>query len=157
MKKKEIPKLLISACLLGIPCRYDGRFLPLSEEYIKRLAKNFTLIPICPEQLGGLPTPRPPAEIQSDGQIVNKEGQDVSENYVRGAEAALEIAKITAVKLACMKNLSPSCGNSHVYDGSFQRVRVQGKGITVKHFEEAGIKVYNEKEIEFLLKECVNV
>lgn len=149
--------LLISACLLGIPCRYDGRSLSLSPCEMERLTKYFTLIPFCPEQLGGLPTPRIPAEVQADGCIRNAEGENVSTNFRRGAEAALQIAKIGKADLALMKSLSPSCGKSEIYDGTFGKIPVPGSGITVKYFVREGIKVYNEHEIELLIKENGNV
>ncbi|MFA6793090.1 MAG: DUF523 domain-containing protein, partial [Candidatus Neomarinimicrobiota bacterium] len=100
---------------------------------------------------------RIPAEIQEDERIVNAEGRDVSRNFYRGAEAALLIAKTGHAGLALMKSLSPSCGNPEIYDGSFRRIRVPGRGITVKYFDREGIKVYNDHEIELLIKENGNV
>lgn len=154
IKKKN---LLISACLLGIACRYDGRSLPLAQYDLDCLINHFTLIPFCPEQLGGLPTPRIPAEIQADGRIRNAEGKDISPNFHRGAEAALLIARIGQSDLALMKSLSPSCGKPEIYDGTFRKITAPGKGITVKYFDREGIKVYNEHEIEILIKENGNV
>ncbi|MDZ7821802.1 MAG: DUF523 domain-containing protein [Candidatus Marinimicrobia bacterium] len=150
MLETEKYSLLISACLAGIPCRYDGRDnrIPAPERDI--LKSCFILIPVCPEQLGGLSTPRIPSEIQPGGGIVSAEGKDVSTAFRRGAEAALRIAKLSGCRFACMKEYSPSCGKYRVYDGSFLNITVSGKGITVKVFEKNGIKVYNEKEIKTL-------
>ncbi|MCK4813468.1 MAG: DUF523 domain-containing protein [Candidatus Marinimicrobia bacterium] len=149
--------LIISSCLLGIPCRYDGKHNALSEENIKKIAEKFVVIPVCPEQLGTLPTPRIPAEIQLDGRIVNAEGEDVSDHFYAGAEAAYRIAEINHCRCALMKADSPSCGNKEVYNGSFKDILVPGKGITVKLFEKHQIKVYNETEIETLIGENLHV
>ncbi len=150
MPANEKENLLISACLAGVPCRYDGRDNRIPDHELKVLKALFRLIPICPEQLGGLPTPRIPSEIQSGEYVMNAQGDDVSINFLRGADAALRIAKLNGSRLACMKEHSPSCGRDHVYDGRFRGILVRGKGLTVKVFEKNGIKVYNEKEIKKL-------
>jgi uncharacterized protein YbbK (DUF523 family) len=149
--------LLISACLLGVHCRYDGGSNSLSKKYIRDLRTHFYLIPVCPEQLGGLATPRMPSEIQNDGSVHNREGDDVTAYFERGALAALRIAELNDCKLACMKEGSPSCGKTQIYDGTFTHVPVAGSGVTVKNFEKAQIKVYNEDEIERLKKENCHV
>ncbi len=149
--------LIISSCLLGIPCRYDGKHNALSKKNSKKLAEKFILIPVCPEQLGTLPTPRIPAEIQLDGRIINAKGKDVSDRFNAGAEAAYRIAEINHCRCALMKAGSPSCGNKEVYDGNFKNILIPGKGITVKLFEKHQIKVYNETEIENLIGENLHV
>ena len=149
--------LLISACLLSVSCRYDGKDNALSKENMQTLTKHFNLIPICPEQLGGLPTPRLPAEIQIDGKTLRQDGADVSLEFQRGADEALKISKIYECNLALLKAKSPSCGNHEIYDGSFTGKLVPGRGRTVKLFEKHGIKVYNENEIEILIKENKDV
>lgn len=139
--------ILISACLLGLPCRYDGR----SVEYhgISALSEKYNLIPICPEIYSGLPTPRTPAERSSVG-VINKSGTDVSENYERGAMAALKLAQDFGCKIAILKERSPSCGSHEIYDGSFQKKLVPGMGVTAELLTKNGITVLSENEISNL-------
>ena len=106
-------KLLISACLLGTPCRYDGQSKPLPE--MERLLERHTLIPVCPEQLGGLPTPRAPSERQGD-RVVSRQGRDVTAEYRRGAEEALRLLDFFHAEGAVLKERSPSCGKGVIYD-----------------------------------------
>lgn len=146
-------KLLVSACLLGICCRYDGKHNLLSQQTLEKLKDHYELIPACPEQLGGLSTPRLPAEIQENGQVMREDGKDVNSEFVRGANEAYKIAKFSECKTALLKSNSPSCGNKKVYNGSFEGVLVAGKGVTAKLFEKKGIKVYNEEQIIKLIKE----
>lgn len=148
-------KLLISSCLLGVPCRYDGKSKPVPLP--KELMDNFELIPVCPEVLGGLPTPRPPAEIVSRSagaiKVVNSEGSDVTQNYLAGAKKALEIAKANGCAFALLKEKSPSCSGGKVYDGTFSRTLTDGDGVTAALLKANGIKVFGESEIEKLLVE----
>ena len=102
--------MLISACLLGVACRYDGLSKPLDKEIIEKLREQYHLIPVCPEVMGGLPTPRIPAEISSDGRVFRQDGIDVTENYIRGAKEALRLAEIFQCDTALLKEKSPSCG-----------------------------------------------
>lgn len=137
--------ILVSACLIGINCKYSGDNNENKEvkEYLK--GKDFILV--CPEQLGCLSTPRPPAEIV-DGKVITKEDyKDVTENFVRGAEETLKIAKLYVCSEAILKEGSPSCGCNLVYDGSFSGKKIPGKGITAKLLEEEGIKVKSEKDL----------
>lgn len=145
-------QLLISGCLLGLRCRYDGERRPLKEEQLALLRQHFSLIPVCPEQLGGLSTPRDPSERQGD-RVVSAKGRDVTEEYRRGAAEALSIAKQSACSLALLKEKSPSCGKGLIYDGSFQRRLTQGQGVTVELLEANGITVYGESQIEDLLRD----
>lgn len=142
--------ILISACLLGVACRYDQKSRPLDEKLLERLAEVHRLIPICPEVYGGLPTPRPPAEI-SKGRVINAEGRDVTAEYKRGAEEALRLAKLFGCEVAILKEKSPSCGAGRIYDGSFTRTLIEGDGMTARLLAAAGIRVYCESEIEELL------
>ena len=137
-------KLLISACLLGIPCRYDGASKPQS--WVEKLAERHELVPVCPEQLGGLPTPRPPAELQRDGRVVDRAGKDVTEAYRLGAEEVLELARAHRCTLAVLKERSPSCGRGQIYDGSFTGRLTEGSGVTARLLEEHGVQVYGESE-----------
>src|SRR5690242_860466 len=119
--------ILISACLLGINCKYNGN--NNNVEGIINQMKNVTLIPICPEQLGGLTTPRPPAEINGEAGIFSNEGIDVTKQFKFGAEETLKIAKMYNCEYAILKERSPSCGSNQIYDGSFRGKVKQGEGI----------------------------
>lgn len=143
--------ILVSACLLGTPCRYDGT--GKLEPALERLrTQGHTLVPVCPEVLGGLPTPRPPAERQSDGQVVTREGVDVTAEYRAGAERALELARAHGCTLAVLKERSPSCGRGQIYDGTFSRALIPGSGVTAQLLEEHGISVYGESQLSSLLQ-----
>ncbi len=133
--------ILISACLLGINCRYDGG--GCCREEIVALKKKHHLIPICPEILGGLSTPRLPIEIIK-GKCVNERGADKTEAFVKGAEEASKIAKLLDVELAILKSNSPSCGYGKVYDGTFSRKLTNGNGITAERLSAQGIQICNE-------------
>ena len=133
---------IVSACLLGCGCRYDGKRKEIPLE-IAELQKHHTLIPVCPEILGGLPTPRPPAEIIS-GRVVNREGDDVTAEYRRGAEEVLRLARLYSADGAILKDMSPSCGTNGIYDGSFARKRTDGVGITASLLKSEGFSVFDE-------------
>ena len=137
--------ILISACLLGCPTRYDGRSIPC--ESVIKLAEKYNLIPICPEIYGGLPTPRIPSERVGD-KVMMKDGADVTENYKRGAESALMIAKMMNIDLAILKEKSPSCGVGKIYDGTFSGTLTSGFGVTADLLRNNGIRVIGETEIE---------
>lgn len=142
-------KLLVSACLLGACCRYDGAAKP--HPLRERLAAEHTLVPVCPEQLGGLPTPRPPAERRGD-RVVTREGTDVTAAYRRGAEEALGLCRLLGCQAAVLKERSPSCGHGAVYDGTFTGTLTAGDGVTAALLAAHGIPVYGESEIGDLLK-----
>lgn len=135
---------LVSACLLGIKCRYDGKSKPDSK--VLELAKIETLIPVCPEQLGGLATPRVSAE-QMNGKVIAKDGTDMTEGFKRGAEEVLKLAKIYNCKTAILKQRSPSCGSGQIYDGTFSGTVIEGDGVTTKLLKENGIEVVSEEEL----------
>ncbi len=135
---------LCSACLLGIKCRHNG--IDALNEKVLMLLKIETLIPVCPEQLGGLPTPREPAEIR-DGRVITSSGNDVTENYKRGAEEVLKIAKLFGIKEALLKQGSPSCGCGRIYDGTFSGKFIKGDGITAALLKKHGIKVITEEDL----------
>lgn len=136
--------VLVSACLLGICCRYDGKSKP--NEKVIALAERETLIPICPEQLGGRPTPRNPVEILN-GRVVEKNGVDHTDTFIKGAEEVLKIAKISNIKYAVLKSNSPSCGFKKIYDGTFSKTLIDGNGITAELLSRNGIEIKTEKEI----------
>ena len=142
-------KILISACLVGDKCKYDGHtnYTPL----IKDLLEKYELVPFCPEVEGGLPTPRKPSERKGD-KVVNNTGKDVTRNFQLGAEKALNICKYLNIKIAILKENSPSCGVNQIYDGNFKNKLIKGEGITTELLRKNGISVYNENQIEELLK-----
>ena len=142
-------KILISACLVGDKCKYDGHtnYTPL----IKDLLEKYELVPFCPETEGGLPTPRKPSERKGD-KVVNNAGKDVTRNFQLGAEKALNICKYLNIKIAILKENSPSCGVNQIYDGNFKNKLIKGEGVTTELLRKNGIAVYNENQIEELLK-----
>lgn len=145
-------KIIVSACLLGTNCKYNGGN-NYNQELIEHL-KNFEIIPICPECFGGLSTPRVPSEIIEE-KVINKEGIDVTNNYLSGAKKALELAKSNNIKVAILKAKSPSCGEGKIYDGTFTNTLIDGDGITVRMFKDEGIKVYTENNYKENLKDLV--
>ena len=143
-------KILVSACLLGEKCRYDGKSKPCGS--VIKLSERFDLVPICPEVFGGLPTPRIPAEIV-DGAVLRKDGVDVTNNYKIGAQKALDIAIQNNIKIAVLKEKSPSCGKDIIHNGKFDGELSRGNGITVNLFLKHGINVYKESEVDKLLND----
>ncbi|MBE6590349.1 MAG: DUF523 domain-containing protein [Ruminococcaceae bacterium] len=139
--------ILVSACLLGVPCRYDAQSKPCKE--VCALSQKYHLIPVCPEVLGGLPTPRIPCEIVGE-RVMSRDGRDVTENYRAGATKALELARINGCDTAILKERSPSCGCGNIYSGRFDGSLVNGDGVTAALLKENGIRVLGEraKEIE---------
>lgn len=135
---------LCSACLLGINCRYDGRSKPSKK--VLELARKEVLIPVCPEQLGGLPTPREQSELRGES-VVTRSGKDITENLVRGAKQVLKIAKLFDVKEAILKQRSPSCGCGQIYDGTFTGTVIRGDGVTTALLKKHGIKVVSEEDL----------
>lgn len=135
--------ILVSGCLLGCACRYDGA--GNGREEVKKLLNHHTLIPVCPEQLGGLPTPRPAAERLGD-RVINCQGQDVTACFLKGAEEALRLAKLYHCRIAVLKERSPSCGNGQIYDGLFTGTLKDGKGVTAELLEANGIRVVGESK-----------
>lgn len=145
-------KIIVSHCLLGGDCRYKGD--NCKNERILALAKDHVLIPVCPEQMGGLSTPRDPSEIVGDKLFSNK-GKDVTKEYHKGANIALNIAKLNNAEFAILKKKSPSCGKGLIYDGSFTGKLIPGNGVTVDLFLNNGINVYTEDELD-LVEERLN-
>jgi uncharacterized protein YbbK (DUF523 family) len=138
------PVLLVSACLLGTACNHEGRHSQRAQ--VEALAERFRLVPICPEVVGGLPTPRPAAEIR-DERVVTAAGEDVTQEYERGAQAAVELAMTLGATRAVLKARSPSCGAHAVYDGTFTRTLRDGAGITAAALRAAGIEVVSEEDV----------
>lgn len=140
--------ILVSACLLGIGCRYDGKHKANHE--VIRLAEKYNLIPVCPEIYGGLPTPRIPSERIVD-KVMMKDGRDVTDNYKRGALEALELCRIYNIRTAILKERSPSCGKGEIYDGTFTGALTERDGVTAELLCANGIRVLGETEINILL------
>lgn len=145
-------KILVSACLLGCNCKYNGKN-NLNEE-VRCLAEQFTLIPICPEEFGGLPTPRIPSEILG-AKVINKVNEDVTLAFQKGAIKALTIAQKEGCQYAILKEKSPSCGVKQIYDGTFTGRLINGMGITTRLLEANKIKTFSELDITTFLKEVV--
>lgn len=143
-------KVLVSACLLGVSCRYDGqsKAYPLVEE----LCRRHEVVPMCPEQLGGLPAPRTPAERQG-GRVVTKTGGDVTEQYLRGAAEVVRLARLLGCSVAVLKERSPSCGSGTVYDGTFTGTLTDGFGTAAEALRAADIRVLGESQLAAFLAE----
>ena len=135
--------ILVSACLLGVPCRYDGT--GKADERMVALAKPHHLIPVCPEQLGGLPTPRPSAE-RNGTRVLTRDDRDVTAPFQRGAEETLRLARLFSCRIAILKANSPSCGSGQIYDGCFCGRLVPGDGMTAALLKQDGLTVLSEKD-----------
>lgn len=143
-------KLLISACLLGQPVRYDGQSKPIPEKlWLKELQAQGRLVIICPEVVGGLPTPRPAAERVKD-KVITTTGSDVTDAFLKGAEHALQLCQQHNIQHALLKANSPSCGNKQIYDGSFQGQLIEGQGVTAALLTQHGVKVFSEHQLSQL-------
>lgn len=150
-------KILMSACLLGAKVRYDGKDCLQDNAILQRWIKEGRIVNICPEVAGGMGVPRPPSEIMGPGGgvgvlqgkavIQNNQGEDVTAEYLTGAQLALKLAQEHNIKIAILKENSPSCGSSHIYDGTFQRQKIEGQGITAALLSANGIKVFDEHQI----------
>ena len=136
-------KILVSACLLGVNCKYNGG--NNYNEKINEFLSDKEIIPICPEIYGGLPTPRPASEIKGN-RVINVEGKDVTNEFRKGAEETLKLAKMLGVKKALLKAKSPSCGYKMIYDGTFSNQLIEGNGITTELLLQEGIEVLTEKD-----------
>jgi uncharacterized protein YbbK (DUF523 family) len=156
MSRSECAKVLVSACLLGQPVRYDGRASG-HPDLLQRWQAEGRVVPLCPEVAGGLPTPRPPAEIPGGqgaqvlagrARVIAVSGEDVSEAFLAGAQLALALVRRHGIRVAVLKSGSPSCGNRLTYDGSFSGVKVPGEGVTTALLRREGVLVFNEMELD---------
>ena len=136
-------RVVVSACLLGLKTRYDGKS-SLNRDLIEIL-KPFTVIPVCPEQLGGLGTPRPRSEILN-GRVISELGEDLTEYFIRGAMETLKLVRMVSPDIVILKSRSPSCGKYRIYDGTFSGRLKKGRGFTCSILIEKGYDVYNEEE-----------
>ena len=139
------PAIVVSACLLGVRCNHMGG--SNRSPAVVEMGATHWLVPVCPEVAGGLPTPRPAAELQPDGRVVTADGRDVTDAYRRGAEATVALAAAAGATEAVLKARSPSCGCREVYDGTFSRALVEGEGVTARALRAAGVRVRSEEEI----------
>lgn len=148
--------ILVSACLLGIRAKYDGGDNTVPQLVEK--CKSGGIIPVCPEQLGGLTTPRQPCEIsggtgddvlEGKARVITKDGSDVTQAFVEGAKQVLRIARLYGADMAILKKRSPSCGCCQIYDGSFSGQKIPGAGVTAALLLKNGIKVYSEENFMY--------
>ena len=141
--------VLVSACLLGERVRFDGSGRAVASPHLERWRREGRLIPVCPEVAGGLPVPRPPAELQPDGRVIDITGADLTEAFRRGAEAALTMSRGgQGSPLAILKEGSPSCGSARIHDGRFSGAMIPGQGVTAWLLRERGVAVFSEAQIE---------
>lgn len=136
------PKIC-SACLLGVPCRFDGRSKP--NDKVIKLSKKIKLVPVCPEELGGLPTPRPASGIFDD-KVINEDNIDVTENFQKGAEAVFKIAMENNCAEAILKQRSPSCGCGQIFEGLSKKI-IAGDGITTRLLKKNNIRIITEEDL----------
>ena len=150
-------KVLVSACLVGLPVRYDGTAKSVSGQFFERWRAEGRLVTLCPEVAGGLSVPRPPAELRDgdghdvlDGSATVETGKgiDVTAAFVAGAGAAVALARAEGIRVAVLKERSPSCGRDDVYDGTFSGTLVTGAGVTAAALERAGVRVFGESELD---------
>ncbi len=136
--------ILVSACLAGVKCRYDGN--DNANKKVIEMVRKGIAVPICPEQLGGLQTPRIPAEIYED-KVINKKGENVTSQFKKGAKETLRIAELTNCHKAILKQSSPSCGYGKIYDGSHTGRIIEGSGLTAKLLAQKGIIILTEEDL----------
>ena len=155
----KMPKILISACLLGHKVRYDGKDNLQTHPRLQAMIAAGEVVTLCPEMAGGLPTPRPAAEIQhtSEGiKVITLEGNDVTSEYLAGAEKTLALAQKYNIRIAILKARSPSCGATQIYDGTFSRTLISGMGITAALLTQHGLQVFDEYHIDDALDSLVD-
>lgn len=154
---KSGSRILISACLVGCKCNYKASAASVyaaDASFWNSLFDRYTLIPVCPEQLGGMPTPRIPCELQApsqmvlsaSGKVLNRDGRDMTACFLKGAEEAVRLAEMHKADLVVFKSRSPSCGVSEVYDGTFSGVLISGSGVAAKALLNSGFKLVDEDQ-----------
>lgn len=150
-------KIVVSACLVGRKVRYDGEASTADDGRIERWRRQGRLVAVCPEVAGGLPVPRPAAEvvggdgedvIAGDAHLQTEAGKDVTDAFVAGAEHALEVVRRHGIRVAVLKSKSPSCGVETIYDGSFSGTRRDGMGVTAALLRREGVSVFNEHQLD---------
>jgi uncharacterized protein YbbK (DUF523 family) len=147
----KLNKILISACFLGQRVRYNGEIKSLQDELLIQWQQEGRLISVCPEVISGLPVPRPAAEInQKSQQVITIESNNVTQQFELGAKKALELCYLHNIRFALLKESSPSCGSSNIYDGSFTQKKIAGQGKTTELLRTNGIQVFSEHSIKAL-------
>lgn len=150
---KIFDKILLSRCFLGEKVRYDAKAISLNSSLITLWQKQQRIIPICPEVAGGLTVPREPAEIQPyTNQVITHSGNNVSKQFSQGAAHALALCQQHNIRFAILKESSPSCGSSLIYDGSFSNTKISGQGITTELLTQEGIRVFSENNLSELAR-----
>ena len=142
--------VLISACLLGVDCKYNGSNNKLDDKIIHSLKEKYNLIPVCPEIMGGMPTPRNPVEI-SDGKVFDYDGEEFTKEFEKGSEEVVKLAKLYDATIAILKENSPSCGTNYIYDGTFNHQKIKGMGIAAHKLSKENIKLFSEENVKILL------
>ena len=140
--------IIVSACLLGDKCRYDGK--ANYNEKVKFLREHFNIVPVCPEVLGGMSIPRIPSEIKNNS-VVNKNGKDVTRYFQKGADSVVNVVKYLNIKKAVLVDHSPSCGVYKIYNGNFNNTLINGEGFTTRELKRLGVKCYTIDEVENML------
>ena len=151
-------RVLVSTCLLGLPAHYNGELIAYEHPVLRRWQAEGRIVAFCPEVVGGLPTPRPPAEVAAgkggrlvlagEARVIDRAGDDVTEAFVRGARQAQALARERQIRVAILKEGSPSCGSGYSYDGTFSHRRLPLPGVTTAALEEAGVRVFSENELD---------
>lgn len=147
-KVKNMEKILVSACLLGDKCKYNGKDNYIKE--IEELKLYYEIIPICPEMMGGLKCPRDPSEIYKN-RVISIKNKDVTHQFNEGKRQVLNIVNYVHIRKALLKENSPSCGINFVYDGTFSNKLVSKSGVTAQALKELGLELYNENQIQDLI------
>lgn len=140
-------KILVSACLCGNPCRYDGKAVPCNDQTFLKWLEEGRFVQVCPEVLAGLGVPRGESQRRGD-KVVTIDGQDVTEAFFRGAEATLALAKQEEVTFCILKQRSPSCGSRMIHDGTFSGIKIPGQGVATEILRKAGYSVFGEDQME---------
>ncbi|WP_136796636.1 DUF523 domain-containing protein [Desulfosediminicola ganghwensis] len=161
----EKVRILISACLTGEKVRYDGSDVEVDQALLEKISDQSVMIPCCPEMAGGLPVPRSPAEIRTDGEetggkavlagiarVKTAQDVDVTEEFSKGAELALQVCEENGVQVAILTERSPSCGVTMIYDGTFSGAKISGVGVTTALLKENGVQVFSQNQLEDVLK-----
>lgn len=144
--------IIVSACLLGDKCRYDGK--DNYNEKVKFLRENFNIVPVCPEVLGGMSTPRTPSEIKNNI-VINKNGKDVTHCFKKGADSVLNVVKYLHIKKAVLVDHSPSCGVYKIHNGNFNGTLIDGEGFTTRELKRIGVQCYTIEEVEKLIEPTI--
>ncbi|MDH5560928.1 MAG: DUF523 domain-containing protein [Deltaproteobacteria bacterium] len=157
-------KILVSACLLGQRVRHDAEVILMDDPYIGKLAEMGLLVPFCPEVEGGMGVPREPLEIKGDTfwrsgsvtRVLNIKGEDLTSVILKGAEAGLDLVRKEKIGYGLLKDLSPSCGHSEVFDGSFSSTKIKGKGALASLLEKQGVMLFTERQSGILYHRVID-